>query len=76
MLRGLAGRIGRLESERGEPCPECGWDGDWSKVEIVVEWAALDRDPVQDGPVEPRWCEECGHQLDYVVTWKDLEGGE
>jgi hypothetical protein len=73
-LRGLSGRIGRLENGRAEPCPECGWDGDWSNVEIVVDWANLDRNPARDDPAEPKWCEACGHQLEYVVTWTDLEG--
>jgi hypothetical protein len=70
-LRGLTGRVGRLENVRAEPCPECGWDGDWSKVEFVVEW----QDP--DGPTEPdEVCETCGRQLTCTVhaTWDDSPG--
>jgi hypothetical protein len=62
MLRGLAGRVGRLENGRTERCPECGWDGDWSKVEFVVEWVAA------DGPAEPdEFCGTCGHQLTCTI---------
>ena len=71
-MRGLSGRVGRLETGREEPCPECGWGGDWSKVEFVVEWEDLD-DEGPSAPAEPKWCETCGHQLEYVVTWADLE---
>jgi hypothetical protein len=50
------------------PCPECGWDGDSSKVEHVVEW----QDP--DGPIEPEeFCETCGRQLSCTIhmDWGD-----
>ncbi len=74
MIRGLAGRVWRLENGRQEPCPECGWDGDWSKGEIVVDWDDLDlEEPSRDDPAEPKWCETCGHQWEYVITWDDLE---
>jgi hypothetical protein len=72
VLRGLAGRVGRLEIDRAEPCPECGWDGDWSNVEFVVEWEDLEGESSSE-PFEPKWCETCGHQLDYIITWQDLE---
>jgi hypothetical protein len=57
-------RVTRLEAttDRGDRCPECGWDGDPSKVEYVVEW----QDP--DGPTEPdEFCETCGRQLTCTV---------
>jgi hypothetical protein len=77
MVRGLSGRVGRLENGQPEPCPECGWDGDWSKSEFVVEWDDLDLDDEDPSdPAEPRWCESCGHQWEYVVTWLDLEEKE
>jgi hypothetical protein len=69
MLRGLAGRVGRLESGREEPCPECGGDGDPSKVDHAVEWQDA------DAPVEPDvFCETCGFQLTCTVhaTWDDF----
>jgi hypothetical protein len=55
VLRRLTARVGRLENGREEPCPECGWDGDPSKIEYVVEWQDA------DGPTEPdEFCEKCG----------------
>jgi hypothetical protein len=42
--------------------PGCGWDGDPSKVEYVVEW----QDP--DDPTEPdEFCETCGRQLTCTI---------
>ena len=40
----LNGRVSRLENGRRGPCEECGFDGDWRNVDIVVEWAALHQD--------------------------------
>jgi hypothetical protein len=37
-LDGRARRVRRLENGSAGPCEECGFDGDWSNVEIVVEW--------------------------------------
>ena len=73
----LNGRVSRLENGRPRACPECGWDGDWSNVQIEVEWEDLDGDA---GPKEesPQFCPECGHQWEYVIAWIDLpnEGEE
>ena len=78
MASSIERRIRGLEAVyNDEPCPACGWDGDWSKIEFVVDWDDMDRDDGgQDDPVGPRWCETCGHQLEYVVTWADLDGRE
>jgi hypothetical protein len=38
-MTSLRRRIENLEAHGGE-CPECGFDGDWSNVDIVVEWYA------------------------------------
>jgi hypothetical protein len=68
MLRRLAGRVGRLEIGRTETCPVCGWDGDWSKLEYLVD--SVDA----DGSTKPdESCGTCGFQLTYVVlaTWDD-----
>ena len=57
-------------------CPECGWDGDCSKVQIEVLWKELDGG---EGPKEesPQFCSACGHQWEYIITWTDLpEEGE
>jgi hypothetical protein len=62
MLSGLAGRFGRPENGRAEPCPECGWDGDWSKIEYVIDWVDA------DGPTKPyEFCGTCGCQLIYTA---------
>lgn len=55
MAGGLNRRVRRLEQSRGgEPCPECGFDGDWTKVETEV---TLEHVPGPDG------CPECGRVL-------------
>ena len=65
-------RVARLEAtDGGGKCPECGWDGDPSKIEYVVEWQNA------DGPTEPdEFCETCGRQLTCTVhaTWGDSPG--
>ena len=62
-------RVTRLEATTDEAgCPVCGWDGDWSKVEYVVEWQDLDE------PTKPdEFCEACGRQLSSTVhaSWGD-----
>jgi hypothetical protein len=42
MSGSLNGRVSRLENGRAGPCEECGFDGDWSNIEIVVEWDDVD----------------------------------
>jgi len=56
-------RVVRLEEATdGGRCPECGWDGDPSKVEYVVEWQDT------DDPTEPdEFCETCGRQLTCTI---------
>lgn len=73
-MRGLDTRLRRLENG-GKPCPECGFDGDRSKVEIVVEWEDLDG-PDTNVPDVPEFCSTCGDQLTYIVTWEDLPDQE
>ncbi len=64
-LRALEGGAG------GQRCETCGRiDGEpWSKLErgIEVEWHD---DPEDDVP-EEEFCEECGVQLSYIITWGD-----
>jgi hypothetical protein len=74
MPGGLNGRVRRLENGRVGPCEECGFDGDFSNVEIVVEWDDIDalEASAKKDPPEPKFCGTCGHQLEYVVTWGDL----
>lgn len=69
-MRGLDTRLRRLE--RGDkPCPECGYDGDRSNMEIEVVWEDLDG-PDTEAPEAPEFCPTCGDQLTYIVTWEDL----
>jgi hypothetical protein len=64
MVRSLKTRLTALEESAGGSgeCPECGYDGDPSKVEYVVEW----QDP--DCPTEPdEFCKTCGRQLTCTI---------
>lgn len=62
MLRGLAGCLRRLENVRTELCPEFGWDGDWSKVECVIDRVDA------DGSTKPdEFCGTCGCRLVYTA---------
>jgi hypothetical protein len=74
MSGSLNGRVSRLENGRAGPCEECGFDGDWSNIEIVVEWDDVDalEAPAKEDAPEPKFFGTCGHQLEYVVTWVDL----
>jgi hypothetical protein len=64
MAGSLNGRVRRLENGRVGPCEECGFDGDWSNVEVVVDF--------YDGPEETTYCETCGEPTDLVLVWDDL----
>jgi hypothetical protein len=72
MVTTLERRVARLEEPTGgNKCPECGFDGDLSKVEYVVHWENT------DGPTKPHeFCETCGFQLTCTVyaTWGDSPG--
>ena len=68
MVTTIERRVARLEESGGGGCPTCGWGGDPSKVEYVVEW----QDP--DDPTEPdEFCETCGCQLTCTIHmyWGD-----
>jgi hypothetical protein len=69
MTGSLQRRIRNLEAG-GRECPECGFDGDWSKVKYEVAWCD-DKDE-DDGPHETVYCETCGEPVHIVVTWGDL----
>src|SRR3712207_2225090 len=74
MTGSLNGRVRRLENGRAEPCEEGGFDGDWSNIEIVVEWDDIGslEAPARKEPLEPKCCGTCGDRLEYVVTGQDL----
>ena len=63
----LEGRITKLENSGGRECPECGFDGDWSKVEL--EWCDHAEEEDDDFPQESVYCEPCGQPTTIVVTW-------
>lgn len=65
-------RLCRLEGANTPPCPGCDWTGDLSEVEYEVVW----EDAPSHEPTEPKRCEECGRQLEYVVTWGDIDNTE
>ena len=68
----MAWRLARLEARNSPPCEECG-HGPGEPVEgYDVEWTDLK----ESEPVEPEFCEACGRQLVYVVTWADIPEGE
>jgi hypothetical protein len=66
----LDGRVKRLENGSAGPCEECGFDGDWSNVEIVVEW--YDGEEEYTGPEETTYCDLCGEPTETVAVWDDL----
>jgi hypothetical protein len=67
----LERRIRNLENGGRKECPECGFDGDRSKIEYSVEWC--DDPEEDDGPQENIYCETCGEPTTIVVTWDDLD---
>jgi hypothetical protein len=69
-LDGRARRVRRLENGSAGPCEECGFDGDWSNVEIVVEW--YDGEEEYTGPEDTTYCDLCGEPTETVVVWDDL----
>ena len=56
-------RVARLEeSTGGNKCPECAFDGDWSKVKHTFEKVTSRRE---------RYCGTCGRPLRIVLRWED-----
>lgn len=70
----LDARLRRLKrlKKHDEPCPECGSGEAPTNARIVVEWEDVDGEEC-DPYTGPEFCPECGAQLVYEVTWKDLE---
>jgi hypothetical protein len=67
----LERRIRWLEGRSGaSQCPECGFDGDWSKVTFEVELCGAEGE--DEGPEETVYCETCGTPVVTVVAWDDL----
>ena len=68
---GLENRLRKLElvSGTGEPCPECGFDGDYSKLEAEVSVSRLG-EGWKRGPDN---CPECGRVL--VIRVPGLKRG-
>jgi len=57
----LERRVRSLEGGDGGECPECGFDGDWSKVRVIFEDAPSNR---------PKYCNTCGRPLRIVLSWE------
>jgi hypothetical protein len=60
----LVMRVRQLEGGGGGKCPACGFDGNWSKVRVVVNRHTAHK--------RNRYCETCGRPTHIVLTW----GGE
>jgi len=56
----------------GNACPECGFDGNYDALEIVIGW----EDPQADVPPASEYCETCGHPVRLVLDWGDDEAIE
>ena len=52
----------------GDACPDCGFDGDWSKASFVVGW----ENPEATNQ-EPATCPTCGRQTVIVIEWGEDE---
>jgi hypothetical protein len=48
----LQTRVKRLEGGGGVECPECGFDGDWSKVRTVVDCHSAERNAAICAPLD------------------------
>ena len=71
MASSIDRRIRALEAIYGEgACPECGFDGDLSEVE--VSWDDFDslEDPQSREPVYTEFCGMCCQHNVFVVTWQ------
>jgi NAD-dependent SIR2 family protein deacetylase len=57
-------RLQKLEGQYGaSSCPECGFDGDWSKVKYEVTH------PHHGEERRPEHCPECGRPTRVVLRW-------
>ncbi len=66
MTSGFHRRVSSLERKRRR-CQECG--AGRSPTEYAVVWD----DSENQEPGEPEYCETCGRQIVYIVTWNDIE---
>jgi hypothetical protein len=58
----LETRVRHLEGRIGGECPECGFDGDWSKVTFHFDGF---------GKGKPERCDTCGRPTRIVLGWGD-----
>ncbi len=61
MTTSLQTRVKQLEGSGSGKCPECGFDGDWSKVRNVLA--------PRSGERGNRCCETCGRPTHIALTW-------
>lgn len=65
MATSLVTKVKQLEGGTGGRCPECGFDGDWSKVKYRIEPG------YGDGTGKSERCDTCGRLTRIVLTWED-----
>jgi hypothetical protein len=61
----LQTRVRRLEGSAGAQCPECGFDGDWSKVRTAVDPNASHG--------RNHYCGTCGRPTHIALRWGDAD---
>ncbi len=61
MTPSLQTRVTQLEGSGAGKCPECGFDGDWSKVRNA--WLP------RSGHGRNRYCGTCGRPTHIGLTW-------
>lgn len=76
---GLESRVKKLETVLGDggPCGTCGFDGDWSSVEVVTEVSLITERGDSREEAGPRRCPECGfpHVIKVLGEGLDLLRG-
>jgi hypothetical protein len=71
MVTSVATKVNRLlEATGGDGggCLRCGWGGGGDGNDDTYEVVWIDSGEPDDGE---EFCEECGRQLVYVITWGD-----
>lgn len=69
MVTTIERRVARLEeSAGGGGCSRCGWGGGGDDDNRPYELTWIDPGGADD---REEFCEECGRQLVYVLTWGD-----
>jgi ribosomal protein S27AE len=56
-------RLKKLEEKHGRECPECGFDGDWSKIRFSSHI------PKPDEVRDNEYCSTCGRPTRICLRW-------